>query len=132
MKGLRIAAVFASVLAIAGCAAGVVNHAFSFDVSDAPGVEILDYRYGDSQQPSARADTAEVAKGERIRQSVNIMGDIRRPDSLYVRWRDTSSGKTYEDTIDMTRLPPRNIEHHRVHFIARGSQLFVYVITPEK
>jgi hypothetical protein len=125
-------AALGALLLIAGCATSVVQHAFSFNASDAPGVEIVDYRYGDSRQPGARADPQVVASAGRVRQSLNIIGEIRRPDSLYVRWRDLSTGKTYEDTVELARLLPKDIAKHRIHFTARGSQLFVYLITPYK
>lgn len=109
----------------------MVNHAYSFDTRDEPSVKSLDYQYGDSRQPGARANVSAVARGALIAQNVNIVGEIRRPESLYVRWRNLISGETYEDTVDLARLLPRDITNHRIHFIARGPKLFVYLITPE-
>jgi hypothetical protein len=125
-------AALAALLFVVGCAQAIVQHAFSFNASDAPGVEILDYRYGDSRQPGARADPEVVDSVGRVRQSLNIIGEMRRPDTLYVRWRDLTTGKAYEDTVDLARLLPRDIAKHRIHFTARGSQLFVYLITQNK
>lgn len=129
---LRVVGVVATLLLVVGCAVGLVNHAFSFDTRDEPGVEILDYRYGDSRQPGARANASAVARGASIAQNVNIVGEIRRPESLYVRWRDLISGKSYEDTVDLARLLPRDITDHRIHFTAQGPWLFVYLITPQR
>jgi hypothetical protein len=56
---------------------------------------------------------------------------MRRPDALYVRWRDETSDKVYEETVDLARLLPRDITDHRIHFTVRGPQLFVYLITPQ-
>lgn len=127
-RAAQTAAALVILFLAVGCAPTIVQHAFSFNTSDAPGVEILGYRYGDSRQPGAR-DVVE--SGGQVRQSLNIIGEIRRPDSLYVRWLDLTTGKIYEDTVDLARLLPRDIAEHRIHFTVRGPQLFVYLITPQ-
>jgi len=117
------------------CATGgpqLVDHAFGFDaVRDSPDAQILDYRYGDSQLPGARASKSEIRR-EVVRQGTNINGPMRRGDSLYVKWRIKSTGQIYEDTVDLKSRLPRDITHDRIHFIVKGSQLYVYLITSEK
>lgn len=54
-----------------------------------------------------------------------------RGDFLHVKWRVEATGKVYEDTVDLKVVLPRNIEKHRIHFVVKGQQLFVYLITPE-
>jgi hypothetical protein len=120
-------AAFAVLVLLTACATNLAMHSFSFDAREEPGIEILDYRYGESRQPGARADPSTT----RVRQAVDIIGEMRRPDVLYVRWRDATSGKVYEDTVDLARLLPRDITNHRIHFSIRGPQLFVYLITPQ-
>jgi hypothetical protein len=127
---LYLAAVILLITALSACATGLVRHSFSFDAREEPGVEILDYRYGSSRQPGARADQAQL-RGGRIRQAVRMSGDIRRPDLLYVRWRDMTTQVIYEDTVDLGRLLPRDITDHRIHFTVKGSQLLVYLVTPQ-
>ena len=121
-------AAFAVLVLLTACASNLAMHSFSFDAREEPGIEILDYRYGESRQPGARADPSTT----RVRQAVDIIGEMRRPDVLYVRWRDATSGKVYEDTVDFARLLPRDITNHRIHFSIRGPQLFVYLITPQR
>ncbi len=53
-------------------------------------------------------------------------------ESLYVKWRNKNTGQIYEDTVDLKKLLPRNIENHRIYFIVKDKQLFVYLITPNK
>lgn len=125
------AAMFAVLVLLTACASTLVRHSFSFDVREEPGIEILDYRYGDSRQPGAKADHSGLLS-DHVQQAVNINGDIRRPNSLYVHWRDNTSGKMYDDTVDLARLLPRDITDHRIHFTIRGPQLFVYLITPQR
>ena len=120
-------AAFAVLVLLTACANTLVRHAFSFEANEEPGIEILDYRYGESRQPGARPDPS----AGRVRQGANIIGDMRRPDALYVRWRDKTSGKVYEETVDLARLLPWDITDHRIHFTVRGPQLFVYLITPQ-
>jgi hypothetical protein len=121
-------AAFAVLVLLTACATNRAMHSFSFDAREEPGIEILDYRYGDSRQPGARADPSTT----RVRQAVDIIGDMRRPDALYVRWRDETSDKVYEETVDLARLLPRDITDHRIHFTLRGPLLFVYLITPQR
>lgn len=128
MRGALMVCLFA---VLSAWASGLVNHAFSFDVRESPGVQILDYRYGDSRQSSARATENDLAQGT-VSQIVGIHGDMLRGDTLYVKWRIKSSGKVYEDTVDLKSLLPRDISKHRIHFIVKGDQLFVYLITPER
>src|SRR5690348_8395948 len=67
--------------------ANLVNHTFEFNIRrDSPGIELLDYRYGDSKIYAARANPESVAKGK-IRQQLGITGEMRRPESLYMKWR---------------------------------------------
>jgi hypothetical protein len=119
---------FAVLVLLTACASTLVRHAFSFEANEEPGIEILDYRYGESRQPGARPDPSVGW----VRQGANIIGEMRRPDALYVRWRDKTSGKVYEDTVDLARLLPRDITDHRIHFTVRGTLLFVYLITPQR
>jgi len=128
-RGTLIACLFTVLTA---CASGLVFHEFSFDATrESPGAEVLDYRYGDSRQPSARASDYDKEHGS-VRQSVGIHGDMLRGDTLYVKWRIKSSGKVYEDTVDLKSLLPRDISKHRIHFTIKDSQLFVYLVTPER
>lgn len=116
---------------LGGCAAGLVRHHFSFDAREEPGIEILDYRYGDSRQPGASADRTQLRDGK-VSQAGRMGGDIRRPDSLYVRWRVQPTATVHEDFVDLARLLPRDITDHRIHFSIRGERLFVYLITPNR
>lgn len=130
----RLFAIVVSCVALAACATGpkLVEHGFSFDArQDRPEVELLDYRYGDSRQPGARADPARVAEG-RIGQQWSVYGAMLRGDSLYVKWRIKKTGQIYEDTVDLRSRLPAAIADHRIHFDIKESQLYVYLISPER
>ena len=117
---------------LSACAAGLVFHSFSFNAAiESPDVVVLDYRYGDSLQPSARVSDYDKAN-QRVRQGVAIGGDMLRGDSLYVKWQIKKSALTYEDTVALKRLLPRNIDHCTIHFTIKDQQLFVYLITTER
>lgn len=121
-------------LAFAGAALAqpVVDHSFAFDaISDSPDVEILDYRYGDSRFPAARNPEYLLKEGKAL-QRINISGPMRRGEVLFVKWRSESTGKTYEDTVDLRKRFPGDISGHKVYFIVKGSQLYVYLISPER
>lgn len=55
-----------------------------------------------------------------------------RGDSLYVKWRVKSSGRVYEDTVDLRNRLPRDIKDHRIYFVIKGEQLYVYLISPQR
>lgn len=109
----------------------IVDHAFSFDVRwDNPDARVLDYRYGKSGQPSTVMRDWQKERDQRPQQA-SINGPMPRPDSLYVKWLDKRTGQEHEDTVDLSNLLPANIKKHRVTFIPKGSQLYVYLVTPE-
>lgn len=117
---------------LAACAsAGLVFHSFRFDIRESPNIEILDYRYGQTLAPRARASESDRQNG-RVSQIVNIGGEMLLGDDLYVRWKIKSTGQVYEDLVNLKPLLPRNMKDHEIHFTVKGRQLFVYLITPER
>jgi len=121
------------VLTLSACATGqqLPIHSFEFHAAtDSPDVEVLDYRYGDSMQPGVRASESDKRIG-RVHMGGGVTGAMLRGDSLYVKWRIKSTAQVYEDTVDLKKRMPRDITDHRIYFVIKGSQLFVYLITPE-
>jgi hypothetical protein len=117
---------------LAACAnAGLVFHSFSFDIRESPGIEILDYKYGETKQSRGRASDADKQDGK-VSQVVAIGGDMLLGDDLYVKWKIKSNGRIYEDLVNLKSLLPRDMNHHKIHFTVKGRQLFVYLITPER
>jgi hypothetical protein len=126
-------AALASFCILAACATGprVVDHAFGFNaVLDSPGIEILDYRYGDSTQPGA-SNPENLRRLGRSLQAAGIRGPMVRGESLYVKWRVKASGEVHEQNVDLRDRLPADIADHRVYFIVRGRELYVYLIPPE-
>ena len=120
--------------AITACAAtqGIVMHSFGFStIQDSPDIEVLDYRYGNSKQPGARPP-AWALKENRVSQGTSTHGEMLRGDELYVKWRIKSTGSVHEDTVDLRSRLPENIKGHEIYFIVKDTQLFVYLITPER
>ncbi len=110
----------------------VVDHAFGFDATwDSPDVEVLDYRYGDSRLAGVRNPDWMLEKGKSL-QAANTNGPMRVGDELYIKWRIKSSGEVHQDTVDLRSRLPRDITGYRIHFILKGPQLYVYLISPEK
>lgn len=123
------AGVMALMLLLAGCA-NTVFHFFSFNARENPGIEILDYQYGESRQPMARPSESSKRVG-RVDQAVSMGGDIRRPDKLYVKWRVLAEATAYEKTVNLKQLLPRDIDGHEIHFTISGRRLEVYLISPK-
>lgn len=122
-----------ALLLAVGCSTGprVVDHAFSFDAySDSPDIELLDYRYGDSRLPGT-SNLEELREREEAPLRINVNGPMRLGDSLYVKWRVKKTGEVFEDTVDLRRRLPSDITDHRIYFLIKGPQLYVYLIPPK-
>ena len=134
---LKIAEAFLTatvVCVVSGCAAepSIVDHTFQFDARwDSPGVQVLDFRYGQSKFPGARNPDYLIREGRSYQQTA-ITGPMKRPDSLYVKWKTLSDGKIYEDTVDLRKRLPRDFTDSTVYFLIKGQQLYVYLISPER
>jgi len=126
----RLAAIGLAFL-VSACAGNLVDHSFEFDARhDSPGVEILDHRYGESRFPGASNPEHMLKLGQPL-QSAHMTGAMKRPDKLYVKWRVVSENKLYEDTVDLRKRLPRDITDHKVYFVVRGPQLYVYLVSPK-
>ena len=109
----------------------MVKHSFSFDtIDDSPDAEVLDYQYGSSGQFGTHANKEKVQLGK-VFVAWNTFGVMLRGEFLYVKWRLKSSREVYEDKVDLTTRLPADITDHRIHFVIKGTQLYVYLISPE-
>lgn len=52
-------------------------------------------------------------------------------DTLYVKWRIKATDKVYEDTVDLKSRLPKDVTDHRIYFVIKDTQLWVYLISPE-
>lgn len=130
----RLFAALAACLVLTACTTGParVVHTFGFDArQDSPDIEILDYRYGDSRQPGARANP-EWADLGKVAQQTSTSGEMLRGDFLYVKWRIKKTGQIYEDTVNLTARLPADISNHDIHFVVKGSLMYVYLVSPER
>jgi hypothetical protein len=111
----------------------MVNHYFSFNtIADSPeAVTVLDYQYGNSLLDGTHLDK-ELAYLGKLTSQTDVYGTMEPGNFLYVKWRIEHSQKVYEDRVDLKNRLPVNMSNFRVHFIVNGSQLYVYLIPPEK
>ena len=126
---------------IVACATGgMMNnypmHSFSFDTPhDSPDVEVLDYRYGSGGQGATHANKERIAMGEDFA-CTNTSGPMPRGDFLYAKWRLKNRIRmgqylgTYEDRVDLKNRLPTDMAGLRIHFVIKGSQLYIYLISP--
>lgn len=120
-------------LFLGACASSqkAANHSFSFDTRGAvPAVEVLNYRYGDSDMTGTRPPKWALEEG-RIGQQAGVYGRMRPADTLYVKWRIKSTGQVFEDSVDLRHRLPNDMTDKIVYFDIKGPQLFVYVVSPE-
>jgi hypothetical protein len=128
-----VPAAFATFYVVSACSGGkeYVDHGFEFNaLSDSPGVEILDFRYGEGGEHGTRNPQYLLNEGKSL-QRVAVYGHMQRPDSLFVKWRTTNDGRSYEDTVNLQNRLPRDFAGSNVYFIVRGAQLEVYFISTE-
>src|SRR6267378_1448206 len=112
--------------------ASSIKHAFSFDaVHESPQVEVLNYRYGDSDQAIVTPPAWALRNGK-IEQGTNVNGPMPLGTMLYVKWRLKITGEVREDTVDLRQRLPADITNCRIHFAIKGQQLYVYLIYPDK
>ena len=124
-------AILAIAALVSACAGNIVDHSFAFDMrEDNQDAQVLDYRYGESKLP-VFANRERVAAGE-VFGFEGVTGPMLRGDFLYVKWRNKESGKIYEDTVDLRKRLPADIAEHKIYFMIRGSQLYVYLIPPRE
>ncbi len=128
-RRLLLAGCLLGALVTGACASGpvVVDHAFGFDaLQDSPGIEIVYYRYGNTNAPFISADLAIRQFGKSM-QGTNINGPMPLGDTLYVKWRIKATGQEFEDTVNLKSRLPSNMERQRVYFVVQGTQLHVYL-----
>lgn len=129
IKQLLLACLLFGALVLGACASGpaVVDHAFGFDARvDSPGIEILNFRYGASGMPGTSGDVS-IRQFGRSPQVTGINGPFPLGDTLYVKWRIKSTGKEFEETVDLKSRLPSNMKRHEVYFVVQGAQLYVYL-----
>ena len=131
-RALLVSLLLLGVALLYSCATGekAYLHAFGFDaLSDSPEIDILDYRYGDCTRFGTCATRYRVEKGDVFRQW-GTFGPYPRGKSLYVKWRIKETGKICEDTVDLDKRMPEDITMHRIRFVIRNDQLFVFFVPP--
>lgn len=115
-------------LIASACRGETVDHTFEFNaMRDSPGIEILDYRYGESNLPLLK-NPDYLARQGRAHQQTAVTGLIERPQSLYVKWRVIAEDRIYEDNVDLQARLPRSLHDSIVYFLVNGSQLYVFVV----
>jgi hypothetical protein len=98
-------------------------------------IELLNYQYGESDTfkngdpkiVGSRPTPSELATGH-IPQGTAIHGGMPVADFLFVKWRILSTGKEYEDRVDLKSRLPSDMEGTVVHFNIEATNLNVYVI----
>jgi hypothetical protein len=107
-----------------------VFHVFAFDMAwDNQDSEVLDYRYGSSTHWVGPQE-GEFTDG-RTFGFQNYSGEMPRPDSLYVKWRNLTTGKVYKDTVNLRARLPSDFDGKTIYFMIKDAQLYVYLISKE-
>jgi hypothetical protein len=131
---LRIAIATIACVLVSCASAGpkVVFHSFEFNANwDSPDIEVLDYKYGHSKNPGTHPPDWAVENGK-IAQRSATGGYMQVGEFLFVKWKIKGSEQIYQENIDLRNRLPADLYDNTIYFVIRGSQLYVYLITPKK
>ena len=102
---------------------------------DSAEIDLLDWQYGEhgyvgnEHQSLPRAPKYLVDEGRPIG-GVGLSGGMPVGDFLYVKWRVKTSGEIREDKVDLRSKLPSDMNNHGIHFIVKGTQLYVFLLPP--
>ena len=141
-QALKLLTSFTLLAGVASCAVAggepkMYFHSFSFDaIADAkkyghPDVEVLDYAYGESNEPHTRPSAGDREVSNFFYQQ-NVAGPLSRGEFLYVKWRVKATGEIYEDRVDLRHRLPADVTNYGIHFLIDGPQLYVFLLPPEE
>jgi hypothetical protein len=120
--------VLGACLVIAPPARAEDDYGFQFDLTkDDQHAVVLDYRYSAGSKTLIGADR-EYAKSEKGYYGENVVGPMPRGTVLYVKWRDTFTNEVSEDTVDLDKLLPRDLDDKTIFLMIRGRQLQIFLI----
>ncbi|WP_342617094.1 hypothetical protein [Rhodoferax sp. GW822-FHT02A01] len=109
------------------------TYSFGFDLRyDKQHAEILDYWYGKSRTNWRLHAEEDLVKEGKTLLFEGVTGPMEAGGLLYVKWRDTETKTVYEDTVDLRNRLPKNMEDHEIYLMIKGSQLYVYLVSPER
>ncbi|MBL0420471.1 hypothetical protein JI739_08965 [Ramlibacter sp. AW1] len=126
---LRVSAALLLV-ALAACATRprLVVHGLTYDGwRDRwhPQATLLEYAYGDSYLMTSQ----KIERG--LLPASAVFGAMPFGEFLYVRWRLKATGETFHVRVDLRNRLPADLLRHELTFVIDGSQLYVFVVTPE-
>ncbi|WP_292782673.1 hypothetical protein [Methylophilus sp. UBA6697] len=111
----------------------LVDQAFSFgDSGENQDIEILKVYYGIPGCPPNYDSEKLLFNGKPLQVTNIVGGPARRAWILTVEWRVKNTNTEYKESVDLKSRLPKDMTNHKIHFWIKGSQLFVFLITPEK
>jgi hypothetical protein len=90
-------------------------------------VNILNYRLSTRNEVIIEADQHYVTVGQ-IQQTRTTGGFYPIPNTLYMKWMVTTTGEVYQDTVDLEKLLPSDMDGKIIHASIDGAALSIYVI----
>ena len=107
-------------------------YTFTFDTSETPDVKILDFFYGDETAARTIRNPEYLRKRNQSLQSESIYAHMPANAKLYVKWHINSTGLEYEDKVDLSNKLSNGIKINYLTFMIKGSQLYIFLVTPER
>lgn len=111
----------------------LVTYSFEFDLRhDKQHAVVLDFWYGNSRSDWWINWPEELVREGKTLSSEGVTQPMPPGGLLYVKWRDTETGKVYAETVDLRHRVPKNIENHKIYLMIKGAQLYVYLVSPDR
>lgn len=96
--------------------------------TDSVDIQALFYRYGSSNEFGMRTSAEQAVIGESVA-GISISGNLPIGEDFYVKWRVISSGRIYEDLVDLRSRLPLIMTKQEIRPIIEGGQLYIYLIS---
>lgn len=107
----------------------VVAHGVDADFGrDSPNLVVDEFHYGQSKGPGMHM----MNEDGRGTGNPSSYGETLMPDEVLVKWHDTTTGKSYEDKVDMRKRlgSPSDLKGKHVYFLIDQfeNQLYIYLV----
>ena len=133
-RWLALVLLLAALAACGGISQILSNRAFhSLDFrpgTESVDIDLMGYRYGSANQFGLRTPQADLDQ-EKNSAGAAITGQLPVGHDFYAKWRDKTTGRIYEDTVDLKSRLPLSMHKQEIHPIIEGSKLYIYLISYE-
>ena len=105
---------------LTACAMGgprVYKIKLSFDFFyDSPGMEVLDFQFGDSGLPKTETSEFRREKGLAVQKETSFLY-MPKPEFVYVKWLNMQTGEVFEERAELKEHLPDGLDDYEITFL---------------